>query len=187
MWLGVKFQGMEYVRGPVGVNRQALGPWLEVDVSLRDTEGGAESSLEEEKKQHSQISVSRDREKINWQLFYRLIMLFVKQKCQKFTGCWLFSLSSDSKLNICWDYWADNTRHWEAVMRIFYNYVIEKIISRLIAVAVPTVSIMKAMLLLPLTHTKSSLSSIYQSYQTLYYLKLCVGSSGDVSLRPRPT
>lgn len=72
-------------------------------------------------------------------------------------------------------------------MKIFYNYVIEKIISRLIAVAVPTVSIMKAMLLLPLTHTKSSLSSIYQSYQTLYYLKLCVGSSGDVSLRPRPT
>lgn len=49
VWLGVKFQGMEYVRGPVGVNRQALGPWLEVDVSLRDTEGGAESSLEEEK------------------------------------------------------------------------------------------------------------------------------------------
>lgn len=48
--LGVKLQGMEDVRGPVGVNRQALGPWLEVDVSLRDTEGGAESRLEEGKK-----------------------------------------------------------------------------------------------------------------------------------------
>lgn len=52
--LGVKLQDTEDAGGPVGVNRQALGPGLEVDVSLRDT-GGVGSSLEENKG-HSQIN-----------------------------------------------------------------------------------------------------------------------------------
>lgn len=40
---------MEDVGGLVGVYQQARGPGLEVDISLRDTEDGVGSSLEENK------------------------------------------------------------------------------------------------------------------------------------------
>lgn len=57
-WPGLTQQDTEDVGGPVGADRQALGPELEVevDVRLREAEGGVGSSLEENKG-HSQITL----------------------------------------------------------------------------------------------------------------------------------